>query len=332
MNKIILPLFLMTLTAFSARFGIYGSDERLSPSWSQSQKILDILPAIGARVHKAYIRDKRDGTVTLQGAKVSRRHNVCPNERFAQDVSVASCSGFLVAPNILLTAAHCLTPKKISPFIKLWESIFWQSPRMQRKVNHRRALRECQDFSWVFNFNDVHNNLEINGSFIFHNISKEYVANCEDILFFKNNEEQSQDYVLVKLDRSIPVEPLSFSEKLVDRSGDLGDFIMIGHPLGSPAKISHCPDCPVQNNRKYFRIPIDAFVGNSGSPVLDENYKVLGILRGGSKDFNDARSGQCKTYYKCSRVNNPLDENCLGEQILKIPNRIKRLTNLHTEQ
>lgn len=86
---------------------------------------------------------------------------------------------------------------------------------------------------------------------------------------------------------------------------------MIGHPSGLPMKVAL--NARVHNNSfpEYFYTTLDAFQGNSGSPVFSlTTNKVIGILVSGEQDFY--WTGSCNKSTLCEIPY------CLGEKVIRI--------------
>jgi hypothetical protein len=91
------------------------------------------------------------------------------------------------------------------------------------------------------------------------------------------------------LDRRAGRAPLKVSLHDVAKGQEL---YMIGHPAGLPAK--YADDAVVvdlREDRKLFSADLDAYGGNSGSPVFDKaTGRVVGVLVAGENDF-EAKDG-----------------------------------------
>jgi len=167
----------------------------------------------------------------------------------------AECTGFLVAPQLLLTAGHCYQSDKLNP------------------------VEECRKFSWVFDYQN--NSL----------ISTENLYHCRKVLALETSE-NGPDYALIELDRKVtnraPVE-LDFAHKLQFRQ----EVYLIGHALGRPLTYSGIGQVYTINEEYQFQTMLDGFSGNSGAPVFDlKTHKVIGIhVAGEGKEltFNQAQ-------------------------------------------
>lgn len=92
------------------------------------------------------------------------------------------------------------------------------------------------------------------------------------------------DWALLKLDRKVkgrtPLE-LDFSDVK-----DKQKVYMLGHPVGLPQKYTSGAKVRKNGDSDQFGADLDAFEGNSGSPVFDKDTgKVIGILCVGNTDF-----------------------------------------------
>lgn len=94
----------------------------------------------------------------------------------------------------------------------------------------------------------------------------------------------NEDWSLLKLDRDVEGrDPLvtNFLTKVVKKT----ELYMEGHPLGLPMKFAGGAEVKACKS-SYFEADLDAFGGNSGSPVFDKNNnQVIGILVRGHLDY-----------------------------------------------
>lgn len=88
------------------------------------------------------------------------------------------------------------------------------------------------------------------------------------------------DWALVKLKRS----PKDISPLELDFNNMIHDPIliyMLGHPSGLPLKYTQDGKTVKKESDTHFEAKIDAFHGNSGSPVFNKAGKVIGMLTSG---------------------------------------------------
>ena len=291
-NLLLLALLMAPLHAGGKKMAIYGSDNRAELLQAESEFAQLALSTL-AQIPSWAIWETLDPDIyeIRQPLGTRRYPPLCPKEKFSREIHSATCSGFLVAPDLVLTAGHCVSSES-----------------------------HCQNRRWVFDYHapspenfseNVPESLPI---------PKSSVYSCASIEEFS-----AYDYAVVRLDRPVlDRPPLDFR-----REGTLADgarFVVIGHPLGGPTKIDDGGGLhTLRRNHPeeaFFMASLDTFTGSSGSPVFNlDTGLVEGILIRGERDFSDEREDNCQRLRQCSQ------ENCRGEVILRI-GRVKMLSNL----
>ena len=282
----ILPL-LLALTSHAA---IFGNDNRspLYPTSPESKRGRSV--ALG--VLSSLVEESSPSTYRLNTS--STADFLCPTEKFSSEPYLTySCTGFLVGPDLLVTAGHCA-------------------------VNGGEAKHEkqmyCEAYSWLFDFQETEP-----GKLNTETVPKQNLYRCQEIIYaVLEDKAPYRDYALIRLDRPVadraPLElssaPLSSAEK----------YSMIGHPLGTAAKLTDGARLLTNRpERQSFLTSLDAFEGNSGSPVFNSQNEVTGILIGGTPSNSLIESGQCTRTNRCDENG----ENCLlpdsDEMIRKLP-------------
>jgi hypothetical protein len=162
------------------------------------------------------------------------------------------CSGFLIAPDLLITAGHCID-----------------------KTNFRTV-------EWVFDYtNDITKNYKPKQS-IYVNPSNRYKV--LEVITSVLDDETMQDYAVLRLDRPTDRVPYSFRTSSKILPGEKVN--MIGAPSGIPLKLVEGSNVVSNYMDEYFTTDLDAFGGNSGGPVYNNAGRIEGILvRGPSKGF-----------------------------------------------
>jgi hypothetical protein len=255
-----------------ARKVVYGADDRLDIYEVEDPAVIEAWESTVAVVSSADLVDEGD-TYSLPGTPLSREYPLCPTERFLDQPVPAFCSGFLVAPDLVATAGHCV-PSRI----------------------------ECGLTAFVFGFRMLGPGRPVL------RFPKSQVYFCRGIAGLREASDDV-DWAVVRLDRAVPDHtPLP-----IRRSGKVADaqsLIIIGHPLGLPAKVA--AGARVRENAEpgFFRSNLDAYVGNSGSAVLDAaSLLVEGILVSGEVDF--VETGDCLVTNRCE------DTGCVGEAVTR---------------
>jgi len=231
--------------------------------------------------------------VTFHGDKASiytldekETNDICTEEKYSSFPAMSMCTAFLISDKLLVTAGHCITNDNCID----------------------------KDFSFVFNYNhqSVQNEaLEFNSSDIY---------TCKKVVARKKDDKNHLDYAIVELDKKVKNRTIL---KFAKTNPKLDDSIfMLGHPYGLP--LIYTDNAQIHRTEENrFITNLDAFGGNSGSPVLNQNGNVIGVLIEGSQDFIWDKQNRCNHVHYC----NGIDPNnkCEGEGVLKKDIIIKAL-------
>lgn len=141
---------------------------------------------------------KNDAYMITRNETLERSQRVCSDERFASQNVLPVCTGFLIAPNVLLTAGHCVT-----------------------------NTTQCRDYVWVFDYLDSTKQ-----------VLKKNVYSCKRVIDqqFGSSFFNPKDYALIELDRASEREPMELRRRGNINRGD--SVAVIGHPSGLPLKIA----------------------------------------------------------------------------------------------
>lgn len=259
---------------------VYGQDNRLETfeankkyqTWAKSTAgMIDTLKLIDLGSH-----------FMLPPSSLGRDYQLCEDERFGDQPSPLSCSGFLVGPDLLVTAGHCI-----------------------------HTQEDCNRVSWIFDFKVNANNDKANVA-----IDKKNVFTCKKVLDskFEGKGQTLRDYSLIRLNKKVPNRAaLNFRRagKVLDRT----ELVIIGHPSGLPQKVADKGFVFENTSKHFFKTNLDSFGGNSGSAVFNaKSGTVEGILVRGATDYV---SDSCGT--RVNRVGeNITGKRNLGESVSRI--------------
>jgi V8-like Glu-specific endopeptidase len=259
---------------------VYGQDNRVETyQATELQKLLanstagmiPSLKAIDIGTH-----------VMLPPATIVKDFGLCTDERFAEQPSAVICSGFLVGPDLLVTAGHCITNQEA-----------------------------CDNMTWVF---DYKVNEDTKKTDIL--IPKSNVYKCSTVIDAKleGGGSNTRDYSLVKLDRVVEGRtPLKYRTNGKIKNSE--NIMVIGHPSGLPQKVADKANVFDNTKNTYFLTNLDTFGGNSGSAVFDSKTGVVeGILVRGAKDYVGADCGARVNHEAEDITGNP----SLGESVSRI--------------
>ncbi|MEW5906224.1 MAG: serine protease [Elusimicrobiota bacterium] len=240
---------------------IYGKDDRFDLYQVTDQALLKLADST-VGLFKA-------GDVTINGdtAKLNTRsyaqgYSLCKEEPFYDQVNGAFCSGSLVAPDVIMTAGHCV-----------------------------RSESACTGTKFVFGFGIKEAGVMPNS------VPASEVYSCAKLI---GREEvgTGADWALIKLDRPVTGHaPLKYNLADTLKNGD--PLLVIGHPAGLPTKIAGGATVRNINKPGYFIANLDTYGGNSGSAVFNAKTHVIeGILVRGENDY--VWKGNCRVSNVCT--------------------------------
>jgi hypothetical protein len=240
---------------------VYGVDNRKDLYQVTSPAVRKAAAAVVALVKAADLSANADGSFTLATEPYRQAYDLCGNEPFVSQPIGCFCSGFLVAPDVIATAGHCVKNQ-----VDLAGIRFVFGFRMTDADTARTSFPGA----------DVYAGRALVG---------------------RKLDDDGTDWALVRLDRRVTGRaPVS-----VRASGKIPStqtLFVIGHPCGLPQK--YAPGARVRDNAPgpFFVANLDTYGGNSGSPVFNAaNRKVEGILVRGENDF--VTNGTCYVSLVC---------------------------------
>lgn len=194
--------FLLSIQANASFFNpyvIYGDDNRKDYYEAKSSQDLDLVDSTVALFSNSDIRIEASSSIAkLTEKSYKQRYGLCESEAFVNQNSGAFCSGFLVGPDLIATAGHCI------------------------------SSTECSDVSFVFGYRMTSSMSDTS------QVPSNNVYRCKEVL--SREETRQQDYALVRVDRVVEGAKILTLAKSPVQVGD--ELTMIGHPSGLPVKIA----------------------------------------------------------------------------------------------
>lgn len=272
---IIYILITLNLQASSKDKVLYGVDNRYEIGHSPYSHFSE---SIGAMINlDHYDYEDHDQEVILKNvATLSYYRGVptCKGLRFRNQLTISSCTGFLVKKDILVTAGHCITKYK--------------------QAIKNKSNQKCKNSIWAFDFKEENTNANSVS------IDKTNIKKCKRIISARYDD--NLDYAIIKLEASKEDSRKPLKLSFDHRDYAIGNRVMvIGHPSGLPMKVSEGARIH-KTDLHSFVSNLDTFAGNSGSPIFNNYGEVIGILNSGETDYYFNNFLKCYDVNRCERV------------------------------
>lgn len=291
-NSILLLLVLSNVYAsVNAPLIVYGKDDR-HETISTDPIIQKLAKSTAGMFNKDSVNDI--GThIMFNPITLGVEKDLIKGSDFEDQSSALSCSAFLVADDLMVTAGHCILNQD-----------------------------ECDNSSFVFDYKikELGKNADIL-------VSKTKIYDCKEVVEAKLESDKFDlkniDYSLVRLKRKVVGRtPLKF--RTSGKINSSASVMTIGHPSGLPQKVTFNGQIFENDHSNYFLTNLDTFSGNSGSPVFNQSTGLVeGILVRGAEDY--------KSFFGMTMVNYVLEDikgvKGLGESVSRITD-IKYLKSL----
>lgn len=227
---------------------IYGNDDRQDVINVGDNLMIEKARSTAGMFNPSSFISQADGSYEVKGNTLVQR-GWCSSERFSNQITAPTCTGFLIAPDVIVTAGHCVAKKS-----------------------------DCTNFVWAFDFK-ISSNTE-NRIFL----PKNNVYKCKSIISTVNSSITKNDYAVIRLDRKVTDRP-ALEYRKSGKISNSASLVLIGHPKGLPMKIAGGAVVRSNSASNYFVTNTDSYAGNSGSPVFDAVTGVVeGILVRGDSD------------------------------------------------
>lgn len=239
---------------------IYGKDDRLDVFQVSDPALLAVADATAAMIPKEALGVFNQSMVSIQGKIFGEEFGLCKNEPFYSQPNPAMCSVFLVAPDMIATAGHCVSEI------------------------------DCDANAFVFNYKM--NGPGVNPT----SVSAEDVYTCKRVVSRELTREQ--DYALVQLDRPVTGHtPLVLAQSQVKRGTNL---VMIGHPSGLPTKIAGGASVRKLEKGFFVANTDSYGGNSGSAVLDATTNEVVGILVRGEEDFKYDNLNQCTRSNYCA--------------------------------
>ena len=239
---------------------IYGTDTRIDLYQVDNARLLSLADSTVALFQDDAVSS--DGAVAkLTTQSYGEGRGLCKEEPFYEQRTGAFCSGSLVAPDIIMTAGHCVP-----------------------------SAEECAKIKFVFGFAVKQKGV------LPETVPATEVYGCKELIG-RQQVGDGADWALVRLDRKVAGhQPLKLN--LTGKIEPKTEVLVIGHPSGLPTKIAGGAHVRDSSKEGFFVANLDTYGGNSGSAVFNSvTGLVEGILVRGEVDF--VKKGDCEVSNVC---------------------------------
>jgi hypothetical protein len=236
---------------------VYGTDDRVDLFHVTNPVYLKAANSVGALMATAKLTSVDvNGMVQIYELEYGPMNHLCTDERFYVQPAAANCSGFLVGPDLIATAGHCMETQDY-----------------------------CTKYSWVFDFQvSSDNQTQVN-------VPETSIYTCKEIVAHVEDTANETDFALVRLDRPVTGhQPIPLRKDLGTTYGT--KVVLAGYPSGLPLKLSEGSVTDFDTHRYWTNV--DSFVLNSGSLIFNaQTGEAEGILDGGAHDYTFDAVNSC---------------------------------------
>ncbi len=250
---------------------IYGVDDRVDIFQLTDPNDVRDADSVVALFRATAVIDNGDGTSTLTTTNFGTDKNLCASEPFRAQPVGAFCSGFLVARDVVATAAHCVTVGNVA------NTRFVFGFRMTNATTAQTRIANAQ----------IYRGADLIG---------------------RRLTDSATDWALVRLDRPVPDHPV-VTVRRDGRTANNQRMHVVGHPSGLPLKFAGGANVRTNTSQTHFVANLDTYGGNSGSPVFNSGTRTVeGVLVRGDTDF--VANGTCNVSLVCP-ANGCRGEDCV---------------------
>jgi hypothetical protein len=252
-------LFLTSAFSVFKNRVIYGDDNRMDLYEVQDADVVRISRSTAAMIKISNL-NKINTIYQITSGQFGQEMQLCQDEPFYSQPNAAFCSAFLVAPDMVATAGHCVSSS------------------------------DCSTVAFIFDY------AMKNATVAPVEVAEEDVYFCKAIV--KRELTNQQDYSLVQLDRPVAGhDPLKLASTPAQANDDV---FVVGHPSGLPTKIAGGAEVRKQNGAFFTSNLDTYGGNSGSAVFNAKTLEVEGILVRGETDFAFDKTKSCYRSNRCA--------------------------------
>ena len=239
---------------------VYDTDDRISPS-DAGAEIASFTPTVALLSQRH--RSPTPSNLQINAPKLGPVFGMCTDEPFYDERTLGDCTGFLVEPNLLLTASHCV-----------------------------KGEQACANRSIIFNFHTPHQHeIKSNDLYFCKSIPARLPVAEGDLALIELDR-------AVTLDRGH-----RFLEPQIDSHTETKNIRILGHSFGISLKVSALESTPLPDGHFFFAKADVSGGASGSPAFNPTTGALVGVLVSGESDLQWDHSAGCNRNKVCNGMN-----------------------------
>jgi hypothetical protein len=272
--------------AASASAGFFDRDSREWVSEKSSPLVRELAKSVAVQLPLGRIKNASEKFPLVyigQAQKYQAEWAACDGTRFNEEISLPMCTGTLVGPSTVLTAAHCGWVNEAGCKTGFWVFDYRKdNPRIRASFSHKVPAPWSDSTNEIFNVE----------------IPAESVYRCKRIIASRYDEKNGIDYALIELDRRVAGrKPVPLATERAYPASDR--YFTIGGQ-GGTFLVSTASVPAFEIREKTVAGPFDMLPKGSGGPLFHEKSgSLVGVVLRSNLSFDEGLdpNSVCKKNY-----------------------------------